>query len=185
MLRMGQAASISSAVGRKSQLTSLHSEGFFLRLWTLSFTCCLLSAVASEPSDPGAQSSMLLPVECSYRSSVLLPVECSYLWSAPTKAQCSYLWSAPTYGVLLPKLSAPTCGVLLPKLSAPTCGVLLPAPAPGLKSMLPVSLSRACGSYLIYSHRLCSTVRLPLQPSPSCQIPSLEVLSPWVPFPSQ
>ena len=96
MLRMGQAASISSAVGRKSQLTSLHSEGFFLRLWTLSFTCCLLSAVASEPSDPGAQSSMLLPVECSYRSSVLLPVECSYLWSAPTKAQCSYLWSAPT-----------------------------------------------------------------------------------------
>ena len=96
MLRMGQAASISSAVGRKSQLTSLHSEGFFLRLWTLSFTCCLLSAVASEPSDPGAQSSMLLPVECSYRSSVLLPVECSYLWSAPTKAQCSYLWSDPT-----------------------------------------------------------------------------------------
>ena len=96
MLRMGQAAIISSAVGRKSQLTLLHSEGFFLRLWTLSFTCCLLSAVASEPSDPGAQSSMLLPVECSYRSSVLLPVECSYLWSAPTKAQCSYLWSDPT-----------------------------------------------------------------------------------------
>ena len=66
MLRMGQAASISSAVGRKSQLTSLHSEGFFLHLCTLSFTCCLLSAVASEPSDLGAQSSMLLPVECSY-----------------------------------------------------------------------------------------------------------------------
>ena len=158
---MGQAASISSAVGRKSQLTSLHSEGFFLHLCTLSFTCCLLSAVASEPSDLGAQSSMLLPVECSY------------------------LWSAPTCGVLLPKLSAPTCGVLLPKLSAPSCGVLLPAPAAGLKSMQPVSLSRACGSYLIYSHRLCSTVTLPLQPSPSCQIPSLEVLSPWVPFPSQ
>ena len=182
---MGQAASISSAVGRKSQLTSLHSEGFFLHLCTLSFTCCLLSAVASEPSDLGAQSSMLLPVECSYLWSaptcgVLLPK-----LSAPTCGMLLPKLSAPTCGVLLPKLSAPTCGVLLPKLSAPSCGVLLPAPAAGLKSMQPVSLSRACGSYLIYSHRLCSTVTLPLQPSPSCQIPSLEVLSPWVPFPSQ
>ena len=88
MLRMGQAASISSAVGRKSQLTLLHSEGFFLRLWTLSFTCCLLSAVASEPSDPGAQSSMLLPVECSYRSSVLLPVKYSYLPQLQASSPC-------------------------------------------------------------------------------------------------
>ena len=107
MLRMGQAASISSAVGRKSQLTSLHSEGFFLHLCTLSFTCCLLSAVASEPSDLGAQSSMLLPVECSYLWSAPTEAHCSYLWNAPTEAQCylrsapteascSYLWSAPT-----------------------------------------------------------------------------------------
>ena len=105
--------------------------------------------------------------------------------SAPTCGVLLPKLTAPTCGVLLPKLTAPTCGVLLPKLSAPTCGVLLPAPAPGLKSMRSTSLSRACGSYLIYNHRRCATVRLPLQPSPSCQIPSLEALSPWVPFPSQ
>ena len=97
MLRMGQAVSISSAVGRKSQLTSLHSEGFFLHLCTLSFTCCLLSAVASEPSDRGAQSSMLLPVECSY------------LWSAPTEAECSYRSS-----MLLPAECSYRSSVLLP-----------------------------------------------------------------------
>ena len=97
MLRMGQAVSISSAVGRKSQLTSLHSEGFFLHLCTLSFTCCLLSAVASEPSDLGAQSSMLLPVECSY------------LWSAPTEAECSYRSS-----MLLPAECSYRSSVLLP-----------------------------------------------------------------------
>ena len=119
MLRMGQAASISSAVGRKSQLTSLHSEGFFLHLCTLSFTCCLLSAVASEPSDLGAQSSMLLPVECSYLWSAPTEAHCSYLWNAPTEAQCylrsapteascSYLWSAPTEAQCSYLWSAPT-----------------------------------------------------------------------------
>lgn len=145
MLRMGQAVSISSAVGRKSQLTSPHSEGFFLCLWTLSFTCCLLSAVASEPSDPGDPKL-----------------------------------SVPAWGVLLPKLSAPACGVLLPKLSA-----AYPPQLQVSSRCRSAGLSRACGSSLIYSHRLCSTVRPPLQPPPSCQIPSLEVLSPWVPFPSQ
>ena len=119
MLRMGQAVSISSAVGRKSQLTSLHSEGFFLHLCTLSFTCCLLSAVASEPSDLGAQSSMLLPVECSYLWSAPTEAHCSYLWNAPTEAQCylrsapteascSYLWSAPTEAQCSYLWSAPT-----------------------------------------------------------------------------
>ena len=118
---MGQAVSISSAVGRKSQLTSLHSEGFFLHLCTLSFTCCLLSAVASEPSDRGAQSSMLLPVECSYLWSAPTEAECSYLWSAPTEAPCSYLWSAPTEAecsyrssMLLPAECSYRSSVLLP-----------------------------------------------------------------------
>ena len=172
---MGQAASISSAVGRKSQLTSPHSQGFFL----LSGICLSWAACSQQWLQSlqtwGAQSSVLLPVECSSRSSVLLPVECSSRSSVLLPVECSYRSS-----VLLPKLSAPTCGVLLPKLSA--------AYLPQLQvSSLWRSavLSRACGSYLIYIHRLCSTVRPPLQPPPSCQIPSLEVLSPGVPFPSQ
>ena len=131
--------------GQEEPVDLASFPGLLSPLWNLSFMGCLLSAVASEPSDLGC-----------------------------------------------PKLSAPTCGVLLPKLSAPACGVLLPKLSAAYLPQLQVSslwrsavLSRACGSYLIYIHRLCSTVRPPLQPPPSCQIPSWEVLSPGVPFPSQ
>ena len=111
--------------GQEEPVDLASFPGLLSPLWNLSFMCCLLSAVASEPLDLG----------------------CPKL-SAPTCGVLLPKLSAPACGVLLPKLSAPACGVLLPKLSAPTkaqCSYLwsapteaqcsLPAPAPGLKSM--------------------------------------------------
>lgn len=114
----GQAVRIKCCGQVKSQLTSLHSEGFSPSLDSVLHVLPALSSGfrAFRPRSPKAQGSclgvllpklsapacgVLLPVECSYQSSVL-PVECSYqslvfrLWSAPTKAQvllpveCSY-----------------------------------------------------------------------------------------------
>ena len=89
--------------GQEEPVDLASFPGLLSPLWNLSFMCCLLSAVASEPSDPGgpkAQCSCLwsAPTEaqCSCLCSAPTEAQCSCLWSAPTEAQCSYLWSAPT-----------------------------------------------------------------------------------------